>query len=146
MCSLTHSLIIPLHLISSHLILLANIENMDCNWGHLPREVSVDCLHLLQSILSEKLDTRLGTASSPRGKVLQHPFFRCIDFSVLYEARSPYQDIADSFSLQQLQHQQHHHHLQGGGGGGLEGSSCYWLDERRAAVPAFDKEEPIRSQ
>jgi hypothetical protein len=112
---------------------------MECNWGDLPGEVSVDCRHLLQSILCEKLDTRLGTpttthsssssssASSSPNTVLRHPFFRPIDFSVLYEVRSPYQDVADSFSL------------------GLEGS-CYWLDERRAVVPSFEKEELVRSQ
>ena len=109
---------------------------MECNWGDLPSEVSTDCRHFLQSILCEKLDTRLGTPSptssssssapSSLNTVLRHPFFRPIDFSVLYEARSPYQDIADSCSL------------------GLE-SSCYWLDERRAVVPAFEKEELIRS-
>jgi len=128
----------PSHLIPLISFLLANIENMECNWGDLPSEVSKDCRQFLQSILCEKLDTRLGTptsssssssssAPSSPNTVLRHPFFRPIDFSVLYEARSPYQDIADSFSL------------------GLEGS-CYWLDERRAVVPAFEKEELIRSQ
>jgi len=104
-------------------ITLANIENMECNWGDLPGEVSADCQQFLHSILSERLETRLGTASAQ--DVLKHSFFRAIDFSRLYEIRSPYQDIADSFSL------------------GLEDS--YWLDERRSSVPAFDKEEPIKS-
>jgi len=97
---------------------------MECNWGDLPGEVSADCQQFLHSILSERLETRLGTASAQ--DVLKHSFFRAIDFSRLYEIRSPYQDIADSFSL------------------GLEDS--YWLDERRSSVPAFDKEEPIKSE